>query len=50
MHEGNSITGPQAITIYIGLCFPSSYSWNKGKLSESSALIQELPFFSTIIT
>ena len=37
-HEGNSITGPQAITIFCtGLCFPSSYSWNKGKMSESSA-------------
>ena len=36
--EGNSINGPQAITIfYRGLCFPSSYSWKKGKLSESSS-------------
>ena len=34
----NSITGPQAITMifYVGLCFPSSYSWNKGRLGESS--------------
>ena len=36
--EGNSITGPQAITnFYKGLSFPSSFSWNNGKLSESSA-------------
>ena len=33
--DKKSITGPQSVvTFYLGLYFPSSYSWNGAKLSE----------------